>query len=348
MAMKTCSKQWYGLALGFVAISTVMVSASDATTKGADTRLAALKAEFASLMDKRAALNRRFEESMSRLSEMRDTTGTGSGANSDTAKAYRAAAMAVERALDEHPQVKALQDEMTSLRNERFELSKAQGTEIEAWRKAREDRYAGVWTLVEKAKADAEAAKMQVYKRAGLSLASDRIKEDAEKLTSSDQKEIEEIGRNLLRQLAAIRQVHSSDKIEEELENARKEDGSQERFAALSSQSKALDAREADIRRRMGALRDSLRESDPTMATLQSAAFRASQKHVIAADAAPAAADARKFISEAARLKEDIDRQARLLRKAIIEKDPGYRRELERQASSAGLAADEAFWTIEG
>jgi hypothetical protein len=312
------------------------------------TELQQMKDEFAALMKKRAGIEEKVRESMERIGSARSTTGDSPSANSATAKRYRDAAMAVEKALDKHPQIVALHAEIETIQKEKVELSMQQGEVIGAWKKALEEKQGGFRKMVEKVQADAEAARQVIYKRAGVTFVSGKAKEEFAKLSDADNRELEEITKQVGKNLVALAAERTEDKFVEELKEEHEKDGSAKRFEELTGQVKALDAKQGEVRAQKGALRASLRESDPAIAALQGVAFQASQEHLVAAETAPETVAAKKFIAGAEREKAQLDRQARALRKTILAREPEYKNVMDRQAFMAGLKVDESFWKIEG
>jgi len=92
-------------------------------------------------------------------------------------------------------------------------------------------------------------------------------------------------------------------------------------------------------------VRTELRASDIEIAKLQSASAEASQKHLAAMDARPEVAAARAFVENVDKMRAEIDKRARVLRKAILAKDPECKAVLNQQTIPAGLAlVGEGFW----
>jgi len=64
-------------------------------------------------------------------------------------------------------------------------------------------------------------------------------------------------------------------------------------------------------------------------------------------DAIPDVAEAHAFIRSVNTVRGDIDRQARVLRRAILAEDPACKADLDKLAQAAGLAlAGDDFWDV--
>jgi hypothetical protein len=95
--------------------------------------LGEMKVEFAALMNERAGLSKKVQESQKIIREVRSTTGAGAGRNSATGLAYREAAQRLEKAIDEHPRIKRLQEQHAEAQAKQVEIGKQQAVILDAW-----------------------------------------------------------------------------------------------------------------------------------------------------------------------------------------------------------------------
>lgn len=305
----------------------------------AKSELDEMKDEFATLMKKRAGIAARVGESMARINAARSMLTTNPQANTESAKRYRDAAARVEAALDQHPRIKTLQEQYDVAQTQKVALSKQKADVITTWRKGRLERMAKHKAAVEQAGSKAEDARAEILKQAGA--------KQYNELSGTDQARYLDVEKAWTNELAAAKAALGDVQTIEKSE--REKDGSMKRYSELDEGYKALETRQSEIRAQIGQLRGSLRKSDPAIAALQQAAAEASHAHVAALDSDPEVAAARKFIEGADRMRADIDVRARVLRKAILGKDAEYRKTLDAQAASGGLAeAGEDFWKVGG
>lgn len=305
----------------------------------AKSELDEMKDEFATLMKRRAGLSEQSREGMQRINAAKSMLTRNPQANTETAKQYREALAKVEKALDEHPEIKGLQDEYDAVQTQKVEVSAQKSEVLTTWRKDRIKKMASLKASVDQANKKAEEARAALLKQAG-------VKEWKE-LSESDQARFAEIEKEWKKEVEAAKASHGD--LQPQEKEAREKDGSMARFAELSQKYKDMESKQVDIKTRMVKLRGSLRKTDPAIVALEKAALEASQAHMVAVDASPEVAAARKFIDGADRMRSDIDKRARVLRKAILEKDPEYRATLDSQAVSGGLSqVGEDFWKTEG
>jgi hypothetical protein len=270
-------------------------------------------------------------------------------ANSETGRAYREAALAVERALDAHPRIVALQQEYDAAQTQKVVVSQFKGEVLTAWRAWRHEKNTEFKAKVAEAKAKAAEAKAEVLKRAGITGDPKAAEEESKRLTDTHVKEIEAITLQLSKELASLLSAYDEKKLDVEAKAAHEQDGSLEKFAGLDAQYKALDQRQQAIKEQRNRMRTALRESDPAIAALHEKAIAASHAHMVALESLPEFAAARSFLDGADAARASIDTRARVLRKAILEKEPACRESLGAQAAVAGLAqVGEDFWRIEG
>jgi hypothetical protein len=329
------------------AVTATAPKAEDAAATGKTDRAGAARAEideqkdeFAKLMRQRLGLLEQSEQSMRVISAARNTTDGGAGARSETGIRYREAVLATEKALDWHPRIKALQELYDVAQTDKVAVSRLQSAIVDAWRDERTDRETRLNKRLSEAGENMEAAAREIRKQAGV--------KDARNLPESDQKRIEELRIAYTSEVAAIKFEATNKTDAASVEAAREKDGSTARFGELNARYKELEQTQADLKARMARLRDELRKSDPAIAKLERAAYEASQKHVTAMDANPDVAAAQKFLETVDEERVKIDKRVRVLRRAILSKDPESRTMLDRQAESGGLAlVGEDFWKEE-
>jgi chromosome segregation ATPase len=298
-----------------------------------------MKEEFALLMKKRAAVAEQCRESQACIHASRSMLASNPQANSETGRRYRESAMAVERALDAHPQIVALQEQYVVAQTQKVAVSSQKAELMSAWRKARGEREQKSRAAIEQAGAKAGEARKDLFKQAGVG--------EYAKLSEVDQKRFIAIEDQWNKEVAAIKTAKESLAADEKTERER--DGSAKRLADLEEQYKALESRQAECKAQINALRTSLRKSDPGIAALQAAAVETTHAHMVAIEATPDVARAKAFLDSADGLQSALDVRARALRKAILAKDPEYRKVLDGQAAPAGLAlVGEDFWLQEG
>jgi uncharacterized protein YhaN len=311
--------------------------------------LADMKDEFALLMKKRAAIGEQCRESLARINAAHNMQTRNPQTNTETGRAYREAMLAVERALDAHPSIVALQQEYDAVQTQKVVVSAQKGEVLTAWRKSNQARKTEFKAKVAEAKENAAKAKAEVLRRAGITGDPKAVEAEEKRLTDAVVREVEAITLQLTKELAALTVAYDEKKLDDDAKVEREKDGSREKYAGLEAQYKAIEERQEAIKRRQNELRSSLRRSDSGIAALQQQAVSTSHAHVTAMDAMPDVAAARRFIEDADAMRANIDTRARVLRKAILEKDPACWETLGAQAAVAGLAqVGEDFWRIEG
>jgi hypothetical protein len=312
------------------------------------TELDAMKEEFAGLMKKRAELGEQYRQGLSSMAESRSMQAGNQFANSETGTKYREATLRVERALDEHPQIKALQMEYDVAQTQKVAVSKEKGEVLAAWRKSANAEESEYRAKVEAAKQKSATAKGDLFKSIGLTGESNQGK-NARELTEAETNRLMAIQDQLMKELNALKDDRDAVKRKAREQEAHEKDGSAKKYAELVEQYKALEARQADLKSGMGALRGSLRKSDSAIAALAAEAAGASQAHLVAVDASSQVAGARQIVLGFGKAQGDIDKRARFLRRAILAKDAESKATLDAQASAGGLGqVSEDFWKIEG
>ncbi|MFZ4395912.1 MAG: hypothetical protein ACOYOU_09845 [Kiritimatiellia bacterium] len=301
-----------------------------------------MKKEFAELMKKRAELNDNARASTRLISAGRITEpGKGANVNLASAVKFREALLAVEKALDNHPQVKALQALYDVAQADKVAVSRQQSEILVAWDKMatdpRDQVNDEIATLGEKFAAEQQ----EILKKAGV--------KDPRNLSSDAERQMQESHLQFTNRLRGVTARFAELTNTNALRLAREKDGSAKRMDDANARYQELEQQQAELQKNMLRVRAELRTRDPAIMALQAAAYAASQAHVAAVDSKPEAAKARAFLADVHRLRAAIDQRARALRKEIVASEPGYKDELDKQARSAGLAwANEDFWTREG
>lgn len=284
-------------------------------------------------MKQRAGLDARFQESVDRITSARSTAG----AATETSRTYREAVQVVEKALDEHARVKALQARYDAVQKERVEASGEQAEILDAWHREKEERARQLEATLAEAGKRAAGTQRAMFKKAGV--------KDPEKLSASDRKLLKEAMMRYTNETAAAQAVYAQQCGTNFVQESHAKDGSAKRFEEAGARYQELEQKQAGINGEMMQLREELRQSDPAIAPLQRAAAEASRKHVVTMDARPEVAGARAFVTDVNKLRLNIDARARVLRKAILSKEPEYKPDLDRQAMTGGLyLAGDDFW----
>ncbi len=301
-----------------------------------------MKKEFAELMKKRAELNDNARASTRLISAGRITEpGQGANVNLATAVKLRESLLAVEKALDNHPQVKALQDLYDVAQTDKVVVSRQQSEILVAWDKMTTDPRDQVSGEIAALGEKFAAEQQEILKKAGV--------KDPRNLSSDAERQVQELHLQFTNRMKGVTTRFTALTNTNALRLAREKDGSAKRMDDANARYQELEQQQAELQKNMLRLRAELRTRDPAIMALQAAAYEASQAHVAAVDAKPEAAKARALLSDLRRLRAAIDQRARALRKEIVASEPGYKAELDKQARSAGLAwANEDFWTREG
>lgn len=295
--------------------------------------LDAMKDEFATLMKKRAGLGEKCRASQLCINASRSATDQ----STETARAYRRAAQATEQALDAHPDIIELQKQFDAAQTEKVEVSRQQAVILDAWHNDEEQKADQIKAMFVEADTAAAEARDAIFKKAGVT--------DPRKFSDADRRLYQEVGVRFSNEVVRVQNAKALTMGAEVLRAARVQDGSTQRFEESNARYQELERKQADLTAAMLKLRTSLRTDDAVVAKAQRAALEASQKHVVAMDATPEVARARAFLADVNKLRVDIDKQARVLRKAILEKDSEYREILDKQAIAGGLAlVGEDFW----
>ena len=301
--------------------------------------LGEMKVEFAALMNERTGLSKKVQESQKIISEVRSTTGAGAGRNSATGLAYREAAQRLEKAIDEHPRIKRLQEQHAEAQAKQVEIAKQQAVILDAWNQAKVARSKQFTAANAQAVANAEAARQAILKQAG--------EKEVGNLSEADRIKVKESHRRMTNELAIARADYTRVSATNAVQAAREADGSAARFQEINARHAEIERERSGIQDEMMRLRTTLRTSDPEIAKLQQAAREASQAHVATQDARPEVVAARVFITDVNTRREAIDTRARVLRQAILTGDPECKADLDKLSAAAGLnQAGEDFWKI--
>jgi hypothetical protein len=106
----------------------VCLAVPDQETPAPSAALDKTKDRFAGLMAERTALAARARTSTRTITAARRTTGPGGGTATASGQAYRAAALRVEKALNEHPRIQKLQEQYDAAQEAKVTFSKEQST----------------------------------------------------------------------------------------------------------------------------------------------------------------------------------------------------------------------------
>jgi chromosome segregation ATPase len=296
--------------------------------------LGEMKIEFAMLMNERAGLAKKVQESQKIISDARATTGSDA-----TSSAYREAVQRVEQALDEHPKIKRILARHAEAQAEQADISRQQAVILDAWNQAKVERSQEFKAASEQAVAKAETERQAILKQAGA--------KEVGKLSEADRLKVKESHRRMTNELAIARADYTRVSATNAVQAAREADGSAARFQEINARHAEIERERSGIQDEMMRLRTTLRTSDQEIAKLQQAAREASQAHVATQDARPEVVAARVFITDVNTRREAIDTRARVLRQAILTGDPECKADLDKLSAAAGLnQAGEDFWKI--
>ncbi len=296
--------------------------------------LGEMKIEFAMLMNERAGLAKKVQESQKIISDARATTGSDA-----TSSAYREAVQRVEQALDEHPKIKRILARHAEAQAEQADISRQQAVILDAWNQAKVERSQEFKAASEQAVAKAETERQAILKQAGA--------KEVGKLSEADRLKVKEIHQRMTNELAIARADYTRVSATNAVQAAREADGSAARFQEINARHAEIERERSGIQDEMMRLRTTLRTSDQEIAKLQQAAREASQAHVATQDARPEVVAARVFITDVNTRREAIDTRARVLRQAILTGDPECKADLDKLSAAAGLnQAGEDFWKI--
>jgi|GEM_PF-1389201 len=325
--------------------SSLIALAADATagepkeTVAANVTLAKQKDAFAALMKTRAGLAERARESQKIIREARDTTGQSAGRNSATGAAYREAAKRVEKALDEHPRIKGVQEKIDEAQAEKVAVSRQLAEISDARNNARKGAHKQFNTAVAEASASAEEARQALLKQAGVS--------DLNQLSEADQRQYREIHSRLTNELAIAKAALAQASATNDVPAGPEQGDVTTRFEEVKARLTEIEREQAKRKTELMQLRKTLRTEDPAISSLQEAAREATRTHASTMDAIPDVAEAHAFIRSVNTVRGDIDRQARVLRRAILAEDPACKADLDKLAQAAGLAlAGDDFWDV--
>ncbi len=296
--------------------------------------LGEMKIQFAMLMNERAGLAKQVQESQKIISEARATTGPDA-----TPAAYREAVQRLEKAIDEHPRIKRLQEQSAEAQAKQVEIVKQQAVILDAWNQAKVERSKQFKAANAQAVAKAEAERQAIMKQAG--------EKEVGNLSEADRRKVKESHRRMTNELAIAQADFARVSATNAVLAAREADGSAARFGEINTQHAEIERERSRIQADMMRLRTTLRTDDPEIAKLQQAARETSQAHVVTQDARPAVAAAHAAVNGVNARRGDIDTRARILRQAILMEDAACKAELDKQSAAAGLAlVGEDFWEI--
>ncbi len=321
-----------GAALPSPAEATAGTGDQQATDQGerlADGRMLR-KTEFAELMKARMDCNEKTRSSLAMVKAARATSGLGAqGTHTATGQAYREAALAVEAALDAHPELQALQAQHDELQEQKLERSTAVAAILDAWKTAqrslRRDYNAAVFRLSQ----DVMQQQQALLKS-----------EDAHspgRLSSAGQQRYQDLQAMLTNSLAGVSATFKQSISPEDVQAKREADGSRARLDALNAELGDMESKQVALKQAMQARRDALRVQSPEIASLQEAARLASHEHVQAAQGRPEVAKALAWVKEAEALQRERDKQAYGLYNRILREFPDLRDELDALAKQGGL-----------
>ncbi len=291
-------------------------------------------AEFAQLIGARTHMVAGVHARMETIMAARATAGDGAqGHKTATGQAYRQAALAVEAALDAHPDVQALQAQVDALQEQIGEQSREQAGILDQWRAAsrsvRSDFDAAVYRLSQEA-AEAQRALLKA--------------EDARspaQLTASGQQRYQEIQSTLTNAVAQVATDFQQSSTAEAFEARREADGSGARFDELNAEMASIRSQQDALKQAMQARRDALRTQSPAIAALQEAARVASHQHLTAVQERPDVAEALAWVEGAEERQRELDARAYALYDQISTEFPDLRDELDALARQGGLVLTE-------
>ncbi len=302
--------------------------------------LAEMKKAFTELMQERAGLAARAQASRRTIIQSRRTSGRTS--SSPTARAYREAVFRVAEALNKHPRIVALQEQIDAVQEEKLVVSREQARLSDAMHEARQAPFREKEAALQKMDRQAGADRAALLKEAGV--------KDHSELSGRYLDRYRAIYSHFTNAVASINAAHDDAKTRVD-ETAAKLAGLSGSFSdeidVLKEQYLELEGRQQALRAEIGRLRTTLRKTDSEIVSLQQKARESSRAHVTAADSEPAVAEARDFLRNVNALRGEIDRRARQLRRSILAEDPECKPELNKQSAAGGLAlVGEEFWKL--
>jgi hypothetical protein len=291
--------------------------------------LAAMKQDFATLMKRRAGLVEQCKDSTLRMNALRNAKIANPDSSSEEGRICLLAASKVDAALDEHAEVKALQVKWDAAQTQKVAVASKRAEALNEWQNARARKMQGHKDAVDRANRKADEAKRALLAKAGVKTQQELA--DADKISFA---KIDVVWRQEVKDASdALSRLTSSDMA------ARENDEVWKRFSALDAEYKAMETAQKELKGKIGALRASHRRNDPAIAALQQKAADARAAYVVAVDASQEQVSGRRFIENAQLMRDDIDRRANALRKAILEKDPAYKAALDEQGAAAGFGS---------
>ncbi len=301
-----------------------------------DSELEKLKKQFADLMAERAGLHKQAQESTRVIQDSRRKAQ--SSGNKGEGLEYRKALKRVADAVESHPRMKELKLQYDEIQQEKVAFAKEKSDFLRERRqskKTQDDKYAHQLSEVNKQFRQERSA---LLKRAGVKA--------IDELGESEQKEYQQIYSRLTNEIAQAKSARAQGM--EEIEQADEgDDGYKAKLEELNAGYKDFEQRQAELKVQMEVLRSSLRRNDPEIVKLQDEARKSSREFIKKNEAKPEVKEAREFLRRVNMLRASIDKQARVLRQAILAEDPECKEELDRQATAGGLAlVGEDFWKI--
>jgi hypothetical protein len=287
-------------------------------------------AEFAELMHARMDAAEKTRASLETLAAARATSGVGAkGAETATGQAYRKAALAVEAALDAHPDIQALQAQHDELQEQKRERSKEMAAILDAWRSAQRSSRRDFDSTVQRLSED-------IIKQQQALLKSGSAKSPAQ-LSSADKQRYQELQATLTNTLTEAASSFRQSITPEAVQAQREADGSRKQFDALKAELAEIELKQGELKKVMLARRDALRVGASEIAALQEAARAASHTHAMAAQARPEVAQALAWVREDEARQRTSGEQAYALYNSILSEFPDLREDLDALARQGGL-----------
>ena len=297
------------------------------------------QAEFAALMSERTNMFEKVRLQMETVTAAKATAGAA-GVQTATGRAYRDAVLAVEAALDAHPEIQSLQAQVDTLQKLLVEQSREMAGILDAWRVARRTVRKDYDAAVARLSQDAVKAQREL-------LEAENARSPG-RLTPAGQQRYQDVQSALTNSLAEITATFQKASSEEGFQALRAADGSDKRFEDLSAALKQMNSQQDALKHAMQARRDALRTTSPDIVALQEQARSASHRHMAAIQARPDVAQALAWVKGADARQRDFDEQATVLYGSILSEYPDLRDELDAFARQGGLVLTEETIRVAG
>jgi len=310
------------------------VALQDGVQSDSATGARVLLEEFEAVLAQREALRAKEADAVRSIQLARATAGEGArGFHTPTGQAYRQAVLDVEKGLDAHPEIAALQAQHDVLQERVLEISNERAAILTGWRAARD---------AERARFNASMqAQMQAAweeQRALLEAARARSPAQLPEASKARYREIQSALTNTLAEARAEFVVS----ISAEGQRARRvEDGTSERFERLNEEHASIQAQQKALQEQMQVQRDRLRKQDAGIAALQQDALAASREHLQAMEMRPEVVKARAWLGEYPAKMQDLTTQAYALYVRIIHLAPDLQDDLLALAREGNLVISE-------